>query len=135
MVQHTFKGNCFTVTHCNGALKTLSDVIRSVTPAKKQKTMVVNLRLQIERLASGKRTPDLSVRKEGVLPSYNGKPSKNFWAIKKIPIRGYYWESERVFMTYFISHYIYKDFDDLSDSDTQKVRNNWERIERGLDDC
>ncbi|CAM6791401.1 hypothetical protein CIFRMM088M_05470 [Citrobacter freundii] len=38
-------------------------------------------------------------------------------------------------MTYFISHYIYKDFDDLSDSDTQKVRNNWERIERGLDDC
>lgn len=94
MVQHTFKGNCFTVTHCNGALKTLSDVIRSVTPAKKQKTMVVNLRLQIERLASGKRTPDLSVRKEGVLPSYNGKPSKNFWAIKKIPIRGYYWESE-----------------------------------------
>lgn len=134
MIQHSFKGECYTVTHCNGALKTLTEAILSVTPVNKQKTMTVKLRLQIERLASGKRTADLSVRKEGVLPSNNGKPSKNFWAIKKIPIRGYYWESDRVSMTYFISHYIYKDFDDLSDSDTQKVRNNWERIERGLDD-
>lgn len=78
MVQHTFKGNCFTVTHCNGALKTLSDVIRSVTPAKKQKTMVVNLRLQIERLASGKRTPDLSVRKEGFYLLTMENPAKIF---------------------------------------------------------
>lgn len=38
-------------------------------------------------------------------------------------------------MTYFISHYIYKDFDKLDDSDTTRVRNNWERIERGCDEC
>ncbi|KMK17761.1 hypothetical protein ABW09_11990 [Pluralibacter gergoviae] len=96
--------------------------------------MLVSLQLQIERLASGKRSPDLSARKEGQLPSLNGRPTKNFWAIKKIPIRAYYWESEKYEMTYFISHYIYKDFNKLSESDTIKVRNNWERIERGSDE-
>jgi hypothetical protein len=130
MLDSIFEGECHTVIHCKGALKSLAVAIESVSPTKKQKRMIISLRLQIERLSSGKRTPDLSVRKEGLLPSYEGKPAKNFWAIKKIPIRGYYWESERVFMTYFISHYIYKDFDELQDSDVTKVCNNWDRIER-----
>lgn len=127
----SFQGECYNVVHCNGALKSLSEAMKSVTPSKKQKSMMIALKLQIERLASGKRSPELSNRKEGMLPSFEGKPAKNFWAIKKIPIRGYYWESERLEMTYFISHYIYKDFDDLHDSDVKKVCNNWHRIERG----
>lgn len=131
----SIQGECYRIVHCKGALKSLSESLKSVTPAKKQKSMQISLILQLERLASGKRTPDLSVRKEGILPSFNGKPAKNFWAIKKIPIRGYYWESDRHDMTIFISHYIYKDFDRLDDSDVQKVKNNWERIERGHDDC
>jgi len=135
MVQSVYKGECHTVVHCAGALKTLKIAIKSVTPAKRQVSMMASLQVQIERLSSGKRSADLSVRKEGSLPSYNGKPAKNFWAIKRIPIRGYYWESERMFMTYFISHYIYKDFDDLHDSDVTKVCNNWDRIERGQHDC
>jgi len=134
MVKGTFKGECHVVVHCHGALKSLTAAIKSISPAKRQRSMVISLQLQIERLASGKRTPDLSVRKEGLLPSHDGKPGKNFWAIKKIPIRGYYWESERVFMTYYISHYIYKDFDQLHDSDVEKVCNNWDRIERGFHD-
>lgn len=125
----------FTVIHCKGAISSLKVAIKSVTPANKQKKMLMSLRLQIERLSACKRSAEPSVRKEGELPSYNGKPKKNFWAIKKIPIRGYYWESERVNKTFFISHYIFKNFDDLHDSDTQKVCNNWDRIERGLNDC
>ena len=134
MVQSTYKGECHTVVHCSGAMKSLAIAIKSVSPTKKQRAMMISLQLQIERLSSGKRAPDLSVRKEGLLPSYDGKPGKSFWAIKKIPIRGYFWESERVYMTYFVSHYIYKDFDELHDSDVQKVCNNWDRIERGLDE-
>lgn len=131
----SIQGECHRIVHCKGALKSLGESLKSVTPAKKQKSMLISLTLQLERLVSGKRTPDLSARKEGVLPSLNGKPAKNFWAIKKIPIRGYYWESDRHDMTFFMSHYIYKDFDRLDDADVQKVRNNWERIERGCDDC
>lgn len=134
-MESSFKGECYRIVHCNGALKSLGVTLKSIKPAKKQRSMMISLQLQLERLASGKRTPDLSVRKEGLLPSFNGKPPKNFWAIKKIPIRGYYWESERHDMTYFISHYIYKDFDKLDDTDSQKVRNNWDRIERGCDEC
>ncbi|HFS1611925.1 TPA: hypothetical protein ACHVVP_005034 [Klebsiella pneumoniae] len=133
-MESSFKGKCYTVVHCRGALKSLKDALRSM-PAKKQKTMVLSLQLQIERLASGMRTADLSVRKEGLLPSFEGRPAKHFWAIKKIPLRGYYWESDIHFMTYFISHYIYKDFDKLDDSDILKVRNNWSRVERGNDEC
>ncbi len=134
-MESSFKGECYRIVHCSGALKSLGITLKSIKPAKKQRSMMISLKLQLERLASGKRTPDLSVRKEGLLPSFNGKPPKNFWAIKKIPIRGYYWESERHDMTYFISHYIYKDFDKLDDTDSQKVRNNWDRIERGCDEC
>lgn len=130
----TYQGECYRIVHCNGALKSLKEAIKSVSPSQKQNSMLVSLQLQIERLASGKRSPDLSARKEGQLPSLNGRPAKNFWAIKKIPIRAYYWESEKHEMTYFISHYIYKDFDKLSESDTIKVRNNWDRIERGSDE-
>lgn len=137
MIQERYTGvnGGYDVVHCKGATSTLKGAIKSVKPANKQKKMLMSLRLQIERLSTCKRSADLSVRKEGELPSYNGKPKKNFWAIKKIPIRAYYWESERVHNTFFISHYIYKDFDELHDSDTKKVRNNWDRIERGLDDC
>lgn len=130
----TYQGACYRVVHCQGALKSLHESLKSVAPSKKQKSMYMALQLQIERLASGRRTPDLSIRKEGDLPSFHGKPSKNFWAIKKIPIRGYFWESDKHDMTYFISHYIFKDFDKLDSKDTARVRNNWERIERGSDE-
>ncbi len=134
MIEKIFRGECFTLVHCEGAIKSLTESLKSISPAKKQKSMIISLKLQIERLTSGKRSAELSVRKEGLLPSFKSRPPKNFWAIKKIPIRGYYWESERKEMTYFISHYIYKDFDQLHDSDTKKVCNNWNRIEELLDE-
>lgn len=126
----SYAGECYKVIHCDGALKSLKETLKSVTPTNKQRRMLISLQLQIERLASGKRSSDLTIRKEGLLPSYEGKPAKHFWAIKKIPVRGYFWESERHYMTYYISHYIYKDFDRLDDSDVQRIRNNWVRIER-----
>ncbi|MDQ2324568.1 hypothetical protein RBI98_07160 [Citrobacter koseri] len=135
MIPESYQGEAFEVRHCNGALKTLGAALKSVTPVNKQRTMLINLRLQIERLASGKRSADLSVRMEGLLPSFKGKPSKNFWAIKKKPLRAYYWDSERVHMTYYISHYIFKNFDKLDDADTQKVCNNWTRVEVNCDEC
>lgn len=134
-MKNSFQGDCYRVVHCIGALKTLGEALEKVTPVKRRKSMMISIQLQIERLASGKRSSDLCVRKEGLLPPFNGKPAKNFWAIKKIPIRGYYWESERHDMTIFISHYIYKNFNKLDDSDIHKVKNNWERIERGCDEC
>lgn len=133
-MEATYKGECYCVVHCKGALRSLNDAMKSVSPTKKHKSMLISLKLQVERLSSGRRTPELSIKQEGLLPSYQGKPPKHFFAIKKIPIRGYFWESDFHDMTYFISHYIYKDFDKLDSNDTAKVCNNWKRIEEGNDE-
>lgn len=77
MIPKIYKGE-FSVIQCKGALASLTVAMKSVTPAKRQKSMLMNLLLQIERLSTGKRSVELSVRKEGELPSYNGKPKKKF---------------------------------------------------------
>ncbi|WP_241569167.1 hypothetical protein [Rosenbergiella collisarenosi] len=129
----SFKGSTYTVTHCKNAKKSLAEALLSVKADKRSK-MLNSINLQLQRLADGKRSPDISSRMEGQLPSYQGKPKKNFCAIKKNPVRCYYWESERFEMTYFVSHYIKKDFDKLSANDSERVCNNWDRIEGGTDD-
>lgn len=78
----------FIVAHCKGATSSLKVAIRSVTPTNKQKKMLISLRLQIERLSSCKRSADLSVRKEGELPSYKGKPRKIFGLSRRFPSEG-----------------------------------------------
>ncbi|UAN29609.1 hypothetical protein KGP23_12935 [Serratia ureilytica] len=128
-----YQGSCYKVVHCKGALDSLDDAMRSLRD-KKAKSMLRQLILQIERLVSGARMAQGTVRKEGDLPSYQGRPAKNFWALKRIPIRGYFWDSEKNEQTYYISHYIYKDFDELHQSDVLKVHNNWHRIEGGHDE-
>ncbi|MBA3980991.1 MAG: hypothetical protein C0462_10370 [Alcanivorax sp.] len=68
--------------------------------------------------------------REGELPRRPGQHgARYFYALKRIPIRGYCWESEAKPGTWFISHYVYKDYDKLADQDVQKVANNWRRIE------
>ena len=134
MVKEHYKGAFCTISHCAGATNSLADALKSVK-AKKAITMQMQLIAQIERMAAGERMSNSTVRKEGLLPSFNGKPAKHFYALKRIPIRGYYWESETKDQVSFVSHYIYKDFNDLHSSDTARVCNNWHRIENNGDDC
>jgi hypothetical protein len=90
---------------------------------------------QIERLADGQRMSKENFPQEGNLPKRKGQQrAKKFNALKRIPIRGYCWLSDRCKNTYFISHYVYKDYDDLKDSDTKRVGANWRRIEEDGDE-
>jgi len=50
-------------------------------------------------------------------------------ALKRIPVRGYCWRSERCENTWFISHYVYKDYQKLKARDTERLGKNWLRIE------
>ena len=84
--------------------------------------------LQIQRLADGGRMSGENFVKEGKLPSQNGK-SKHFYALKRIPIRGYCWLSEKHPNTYFISHYMFKKAQKLKERDITIVSGNWRRIE------
>ncbi len=133
-LKERYVGQRFTVVHCLGAIESyqvalsrvLSGKSRSLTPA-----MVA----QIKRLADGHRMSRENFPKEGELPRRKGQQSpKFFYAFKKIPIRAYCWLSDSHKNTYFISHYIYKDFDSLDPSDTGRVGNNWRRIEENGDE-
>lgn len=134
-LQPFYKGKRYTVVHCEGALDTFRHAIRSVT-AKKAKSLTNGMVLQIKRLADGGEMSSENFPLEGPLPSRPGQQgSGKFNAFKRIPVRGYCWRSDRVPNTWFISHYIYKDFNDLDERDTKKVGRNWRRIEENGDEC
>lgn len=140
---YTFK---FCVRHCKRALDSY-DKAMSCLKAKQQRNYDDRIRMLHERLAVGKSLSNEhfpkvdgsgrggDIRQEAVLPKFPGSDAtRYFYALKKIPIRGYFWKSDRVIDTYFVSHYIKKDFDDLAENDKIKVRNNWTRIEVNRDE-
>lgn len=129
------KGSVFTVVHCEGALESYIDALNSVN-AGRRKSFTRRIIQQIERLADGHTMSKENFPQEGELPKRKGQhKAKKFCALKRIPIRGYCWRSEQHENTYFISHYVYKDYDDLKKSDTKRVGTNWRRIEENGDEC
>lgn len=134
-IMDRYKGSRFTVIHCKGALESYEEALKSVEAAKRSK-FTMNMIIQIQRLADGHRMSKENFPQEGDLPKRKGQShAKKFNALKRIPIRGYCWLSERYANTYFISHYVFKDYDRLKDSDTRKVGDNWRRIEVNGDEC
>jgi len=128
-LKDSYQGSKYTVTHCKGALKSFEKALQSVE-ARKRAKFIRLIELQIQRLADGEPMSKDNFPPEGDLPKKTGQHHTNkFHALKRIPIRGYCWLSEKVGNTYYISHYINKDQDGLDTNDTTKVGNNWKKIE------
>lgn len=73
---------------------------------------------------------------EGNLPKQpNQSITKKFKALKRLPVRGYCWLSDRKKDTYYISHYVHKDYNKLKKQDIDTVGKNWKRIEVDDDEC
>ena len=129
-----YTGSKFTVIHCDGALESFDNALSSVD-ARKRKAFIRGMVMQIQRLADGHRMTKENFPHEGNLPSRVGQQkAKKFNAFKRIPLRGYCWLSERYKNTYFISHYVYKDYGNLKERDTKRVGVNWSRIEEKGDE-
>lgn len=134
-LEKKYKGEKFTVSHCEGALKTFDDALKSVE-TRKRRSLIAQMIMQIQRLSDGKPMSKENFPQEGDLPKKQGQQSaKKFNALKRIPLRGYCWLSESQKDTYFISHYVYKDYDKLKEQDSAKVGRNWTRIEVNGDEC
>lgn len=130
----SYKGSKFTVIQCEGALRSYLEALNSVD-ARKRKSFMRGIIQQIQRLADGQRMSRENFPQEGDLPKRKGQQkARKFNALKRMPVRGYCWLSERHENTYFISHYVYKDYDNLRESDTNKVGANWRRIEENGDE-
>lgn len=128
-MQRKFKGKKYTVIHCDGAIESFEAALAHM-PRNKARSFRRGMSQQIQRLADGHRMSKESFPQEGDLPKKPGQnKTKKFYALKRIPIRGYCWYSEKHGDTYFISHYVFKDYQKLKKSDTDVVGDNWLRIE------
>ncbi|WP_141096777.1 hypothetical protein [Photorhabdus luminescens] len=122
-LEPVYNGSKFTVIHCIGAVESFYESAKSLVK-QKARTMEMQIVIQIKRLADGKRMATDTFVSEGSLPS-----DKKFYALKRIPIRGYLWFSESRGGVCFISHYVYKDYPKLNKSNIRKIHSNWRRIE------
>lgn len=130
-----FQGNARKIVHCKGAEESFwAEIGRKRIKASKAKSMVARLSAIIEKHANGDRLSKQNYRKEDKLPRRPGQENGYFYAIKNIPMRAYGWESTRLKRVFFISHYVYKNYDDLHPRDVLKVHENWKRIEECKDD-
>ena len=57
--------------------------------------------------------------------------AKKFFAIKRVPIRAYFWYSDVHKNTIVISHYVCKKWQKLRPKDTKQVKLNWKRESSG----
>ena len=134
-LENSYKGSKFEITHCDGAVASFDEAMTHVD-ARKRQTFTRAIEMQVQRLADGHRMSKENFPQEGELPKRKGQQkAKKFNALKRIPIRGYCWLSDKYPSKYFISHYVYKDYDKLKEKDTHKVKDNWTRIEVGSDEC
>lgn len=126
----SYTGSRFTIIHCEGAIESFNEAIIHV-PKHKQKSYINSLIHQINRLSNGHPMSKENFPQEGELPpsSANDQSKRHFHALKRKPLRGYCWKSEKHKNTYYISHYVYKDYKKLKQHDTDVVGNNWKKIE------
>ncbi len=66
------------------------------------------------------------------VPEGNIKKDKKFFAIKRIPIRAYFWYSDVHKNTIVVSHYVYKKWQKLRSEDIEKVKSNWKSENVGV---
>lgn len=129
-----YEGGRFRVVHCAGAVESYRAALKHVD-ARKAKSFTRKIIAQLKRLADGQPMSNEHFPKEGELPKRPGQQrTRHFHALKRIPLRGYCWRSETKPDTWFISHYVYKDYMKLAARETRKVGNNWHRIEVNGDD-
>jgi len=122
-------GSAFGVVHCEGARESFEEALKRVE-ARKQKSFRRGMTQQIQRFADGHRMSSENFPREGGLSKKaNGDSAGHFHALKRIPVRGYCWRSERFENTWFISHYVYKDYQKLKARDAERLGKNWIRIE------
>jgi phage-related protein len=105
-------------------MDSLEKVLRTLKDARKIGVMKRGLAMQLDKLAKGEKLSTENFAPEGNLPS-----GKKFFALKKLPIRGYCWFSQSNKGVVYISHYVHKKTQKLSEADINKVASNWKRIE------
>lgn len=115
-----YKGKKYQIVHCEGANESFTAELCKHVPRNKHECYKARMVAIIRRLGDGHPMSNENFPKEGVLPD-----ESHFRALKKIPLRAYVWLSKKTPETYYVSHYVYKNYDKLKDSDVKRVCDNW----------
>lgn len=111
------------VIHAPGALESWDDAATTL-PAQKANLIEGQLMQLFTDWIDGARLHRNWAEPEGDLDR-----NTKFFAIKRIPVRAYFWYSEAHADTIVISHYVKKTWQKLRTRDIRKVKANW-RAER-----
>lgn len=124
-----YEGSRYTIIHCDGAEDSFFEELRRHVPKNKHPNYKARMRRLLERLADGYRMSNENFPKEGQLPD-----GSYFRALKRIPLRAYIWQSKNHKATFFISHYVYKNYKKLKEKDVKKTCDNWNIYEEKKDE-
>jgi len=119
------KGTKRRILNAPGALASW-EIAAKALPAKKANAIEGALIFVFEEWING-------VRLHNDLAVPEGELDKNhkFFAIKRIPIRAYFWYSEIYSDSIIISHYVGKKWRNLRSRDTKRVKANWAKEQVG----
>jgi hypothetical protein len=113
-------GERFTIKFCDGAQSSLEQALQRVAPTQKRKKTIASILALLVRISNGQKIAADSIAQEGKLP--NGKLFK---ALKKLPLRCYFWYSSTYKGVIFVSHFVYKDYKKLAKTDIERISKNW----------
>lgn len=126
-----YRGVYFDIYATEDAVASLEVALNGVE-ARKRGKFKIKLRIAIEYLANN--LPHDLTRNtypaEGYFNTNKGVEIPLF-AIKKIPVRAYFWRSKTHARRIVISHFIVKKWDDLDPADVRRAKRNFEALEVG----
>lgn len=112
------EGSHFTIKFCEGAEASFGEALGKT--GRKSANITGQINVLLIRLSNNETMATNTIVKEALLPD-----GSHFKAIKKIPIRCYFWKSKNHKSTMFVSHFVFKNKGSLDKRDIQKVVNNW----------
>jgi hypothetical protein len=118
-------GQRFTIKFCDGAQRSLEEAIQRVAPVQRRKTIIASILALLVRISNGQKLGGDSIVQEGKLPD-----GKTFKALRKFPLRCYFWHSSMYRNVIFVSHFVYKDYKKLAKKDIESVSENWHLKEK-----
>lgn len=115
-----------TIRWCDGAYDSLESASDHFGSKKKRTKWLNKLNTLLDRHRNGERLSNEHRKSEGEI---EGSQGKNFWAFRVEKLRVYHWDSRRYTSVCYISHAVYKNWQELKDADIKRESGNYREIE------
>lgn len=112
-------GKVYTLFFCKNSEKSLNEALSTV---KHPNIYLLDMQVLLQKLADGEKLKE-------VVSESDKSSNIKFWAIKKIPIRCYFWYSKTKKRHIYVSHFVHKKQQKLAKKDKERVYRNHKAME------